>query len=202
MDDSSRTGMNALAVDRRRFLRLGVVGGAAGLLALPAGTSWAKSHNRSEAFVSSCMDYRLVHATERYMAGRGLEKKYYQAMLAGASLAANPPTRPMPPPPDVKAWNTAFWDHLATAIALSGDRPAGPLRRVFVIDHRDCGAYDILLPGCCRDSAGNLDPVKETAAHAAQLRTLRAEIDRRYPNPKMQVELLLMGLDGTVETIT
>ena len=199
MDDSSRTGVDALRVDRRRFLGLGVLGGAASLLALPTGTSWATSHNRAEALLLSCMDYRFINDTQRYMATRQLDKKYYQVMLAGAALAANPPRGT--PPPDVRAWNTTFWDHLATALELTRrHNPRGALSRVIVIDHRDCGAYDLLLPGCCRDSAGKLDPAKETAAHAAQLRTLRTEIVRRHD--KMQVELLLMNLDGKVDTIT
>jgi hypothetical protein len=193
--------METIRIGRRRFLELGALGGAATLLTHCAGRSrpnGGKPENKAEAFLLSCMDYRLVHATERYMAGQGLEKKYYHVMLAGASIAANPLTRPVPPPPpppDVRAWNTTFWEHLATAIALTRDRPAGPLRRVFVIDHRKCGAYDIILgPQCCQDR-GN-----ETAAHTEQLRTLRTAIVRTYQ--QMQVVLLLMDLDGTVETIT
>ena len=188
MDDSSRTRVGALRVDRRRFLRLGVLGGAASLLAQPAGTSWAANHNRAEALVLSCMDYRLTGFTTTYMAGRKLAKKYYQVMLAGASLAANAPPAPEP-------WKDTFWEHLKIAISLTTPprNPRGPLNKVFVIDHLECGAYDLLLPGCCAD------PAKEKAAHAEQLKKLRTEINRRYD--KMQVELLLMDLKGKVEPI-
>ena len=185
MNDSSRTGAEALRVGRRRFLGLGLLGGAATLLALPAGTSRA-DENKAEALVLSCMDYRLIHDTERYMAGRGLEKKFYHVTLTGAALAAVTPKR--------KAWNTTFWDHLETALKLQPK-----LGKVFVIDHRDCGAYDLLLKNCCRDREGKIDPAKETVAHTAQLRALRKEIGKRYP--KMQVELLLMDLNGQVEPI-
>jgi hypothetical protein len=188
-------------IGRRRFLELGALGGAATLLTGCAGMSRASENdpeNKAEAFVLSCMDYRLVNATVQYMADRGLANKYYQVMLAGASIAANPLTRPVPPPPpppSIEAWNTTFWEHLATAIALTRNRPAGPLRRVFVIDHRECGAYDIILgPECCRDRGD------ETVAHTRELTRLRAEILRRYPT--MEVALRLMNLDGTVETIT
>jgi hypothetical protein len=190
-------------IGRRRFLELGALGGAATLLTGCAGMSRTSEYdpeNKAEAFVLSCMDYRLVNATAQYMADRGLANKYYQVMLAGASIAANPLTRPVPPPPpppSIPAWNTTFWEHLATAIALTRNRPAGPLRRVFVIDHRKCGAYDIILgPECCRER------VNETVAHTTELRRLRMEIDRRYANPRMEITLLLMDLNGTVEIIT
>jgi len=193
--------METIRIGRRRFLEFGALGGAATLLTHCAGMSRpneGKPENKAEAFLLSCMDYRLVHATERYMAGQGLEKKYYHVMLAGAAIAANPLTRPVPPPPpppSVPAWNTTFWEHLATSLALTRDRPAGPLNRVFVIDHRKCGAYDIILGRECCQDRGN-----ETTAHTDQLRRLRTAIRERYPT--MQVELLLMDLNGTVEIIT
>lgn len=200
MGSDPLTGEHLLRLGRRRFLQIGALGGAATLLTGCAAASRAsedKPENKAEAFLLSCMDYRLVQATERYMAGRGLEKKYYHVMLAGAAIAANPLTRPVPPPPpppSVPAWNTTFWEHLATAIALTRNRPAGPLNRVLVIDHRKCGAYDIILgPGCCQNRGD------ETAAHTDQLRRLRTAIRERHQ--AMQVELLLMDLDGTVETI-
>jgi hypothetical protein len=194
-------GEHLLRLGRRRFLEIGALGGAATLLTGCAATSRArddKPENKAEAFLLSCMDYRLVQATERYMVGRGLEKKYYHVMLAGAAIAANPLTRPVPPPPpppSVPAWNTTFWEHLATSLALTRDRPAGPLNRVFVIDHRKCGAYDIILGRECCQDRGN-----ETTAHTDQLRRLRTAIRERYPT--MRVELLLMDLNGTVEIIT
>ena len=83
-------------IGRRRFLELGALGGAATLLAGCAGMSPASDNepvNKAEALVLSCMDYRLVNATTRYMAGRGLADKYYQVMLAGASIAAGVPVR-------------------------------------------------------------------------------------------------------------
>jgi len=187
MSDSSRTGAEALRVGRRRFLRLGVLGGAATLLAQPAGTSRADERTKAEALLLTCMDYRFTHATERYMAGRKLQDKYYHVILAGAALGA------VAPPPTEPAWKTTFWTHLATAIKLTTDG-GRPLGRVIVIDHRKCGAYNIILgEDCCKDRP------KETEAHAAQLRELRKQIVGRHD--KMQVELLLMDFGGKVETI-
>ena len=69
------------------------------------------------------------------------------------------------------------------------------IRKVIVLDHRDCGAYKVVLG---EDFAK--DPAKETAIHATQLRRLRTMIKEKYP--ALGVELLLMALDGKVQTIS
>ena len=176
------------SIGRRQFLRLGVLGGAATLLAPRIATSREDENTKAEALLLSCMDYRLTHHTERFMAGRKLQDKYYHVILAGAALGA------VAPPPTEPAWKTTFWTHLAVAIDLT-TRGGRPLRRVLVVDHRECGAYDLILgEGCC-----NTRP-KETDAHAGQLRELRKQIVAKYST--MQVELFLMDLNGKVETIT
>ena len=164
------------AASRRDFMRLTVLGGAT-LLALPAA---ARAADATDALLLSCIDYRLVEDTERYMAKRGLRKKYDHVVLAGAALAAV--TEKFP------AWNRTFWEHLDVAIDLHG------IHKVMVLDHRDCGAYKTILG---EDFAK--DRVKETEVHASKLRELRAQVLAKHP--KLAVELLLMSLNGKVETI-
>ena len=62
------------------------------------------------------------------------------------------------------------------------------------MDHRDCGAYKVILGG---ESAK--DAKTETATHATQLKKLRSLIAEKHP--KLKVETLLMALDGKVEVI-
>ena len=170
--------MDTFRIGRRRFLELGVLGGGTSLLALPA-VGRATSH--VDALLLSCMDYRLIHATERYMDGRGLKGKYDHVILAGAALGAITDKFP--------AWNKTFWEHVDVAIQLHG------IRRVIVLDHRACGAYnEILGADCCKD------PAKETAVHTETLRALRKQINDKHA--KLGVELLLMNLDGKVATIS
>ncbi len=64
-----------------------------------------------------------------------------------------------------------------------------------MLDHRDCGAYKVILG---EDLAK--DPAKETAAHSMQLKHLGRLIKEKYPS--LEVELLLMALDGKVEVIS
>ena len=126
------------------------------------------------------MDYRLVNKTERYMSGRKLRDKYDYVILAGASLGALTDKYP--------AWGKTFWEHLDVAIQLHH------IKKVMVMDHRDCGAYKVILgEDCCKDRD------KETAVHAEKLKELRTQINAKHP--KLGVELLLMALDGKVETI-
>ncbi|MCB1921742.1 MAG: hypothetical protein KDJ28_17455, partial [Candidatus Competibacteraceae bacterium] len=63
-----------------------------------------------------------------------------------------------------------------------------------VMDHRDCGAYKVILKA---DFAK--DPTLEENVHAKYLRDLKQAIQKKYP--KLEVETLLMNLDGTVQTI-
>lgn len=165
-------------MDRRHFLRISAV--AAGLLGvgLPA---VVRAAGGTDAMLLSCMDYRLVDETERYMTKRGLRNKYDHVILAGASLGAV--TEKFP------AWNKTFWEHLDVAIDLHH------IGKVIALDHRDCGAYKVILG---EDFAK--DRAKETAAHATKLRELRTQIQAKHS--KLAVELLLMSLDGKVETIT
>jgi carbonic anhydrase len=136
---------------------------------------------QTEALLLSCMDFRLVDDTARYMASRGMTDKYDHIILAGAALGAL--TEKFP------AWNQTFWDHVGVAIDLH------KIHKVLVLDHRDCGAYKVILG---EDFAK--DPVKETAIHATQLKRLGKLIQEKYP--ALAVELLLMALDGKVEGIS
>ena len=167
-------------LDRRRFLRLAALGGGASLLslALPDGFQWAAG--KTEALLLSCMDYRLIDEIERYMTSRGLRDKYDHIILAGASLGAITEKYP--------AWSKTFWGHLDVAIQLHH------IHKVIVMDHRDCGAYKVILK---EDYYQN--PTEETAIHSEKLNELRRQIKAKYP--KLEVELLLMDLDGKVVNI-
>ena len=159
---------------RRRLMLLC----AAMALALPAGLPGVD--HGTEVLLLNCMDYRLVDHTAHYMASRGLTGKYDDIVLAGAALGAVTDKHP--------AWNETFWDELGVALELHH------IHKVMVLDHRDCGAYKVIFG---EDFAK--DAAKEKTVHAAQLRKLGDAIRGKYP--ALEVELLLMALDGKVETI-
>ncbi|MGD9537980.1 MAG: carbonic anhydrase [Alphaproteobacteria bacterium] len=164
---------------RRAFIRLAslAAGVAAFGLTLPIGRAQASA---TEALLLSCMDYRLIDDMVRYMDGRGLTDKYDHVVLAGASLGALTDKYP--------AWGRTFFEHVEVAISLHR------IKKLMVIDHRDCGAYKVIL-----GPDSTKDPDAERAAHQAQLFALREVLNGKHPG--LEVELLLMALDGAVEAI-
>jgi carbonic anhydrase len=165
---------------RRTFLRIAVLGGGATLLASMLPAAIANAAGNAEALLLSCMDFRLMDDIERYMTGRGLRNKYDHIVLAGAALGAVTDKYP--------AWNKTFWDHIGLAVDLHH------IHKVIVMDHRDCGAYTVILK---EDFAKN--PAKEKTIHSEKLKELNKRIKKQRPN--LEVELLLMSLDGQVESI-
>lgn len=165
---------------RRSFLKIATLGAGAVLLA-PMVAGKARAAGNVDSLLLSCMDYRLVDDVARYMDGRGLTNNYDHVILAGAALGALTDKK--------KAWGEAFWDHVEVAKQLHH------IKRVIVMDHRDCGAYRVFLGQDLKD-----DKAKETEVHADQLRKLAALLKEKHPD--LEVELLLMALDGTVEPIT
>ena len=167
-------------MDRRRLIGLFGIG-AAGFIAgtsLPGHRAFAAG--KAEALLLNCIDYRLTAATTRYMAEQQMEGKYDQFILAGAALGVE--NRKFPD------WGKTFWEHVQLAIDLHH------IRRIIVMDHRDCGFYKDIHG---KDLAA--DPQEELAVHAAQMHLVKADIGRRHP--KLEVQLLLMALDGKVETV-
>ncbi len=174
------SGVDAHGTSRRVFLKASLPAGVGALLASRVRAGSPHDSHQAEALLLTCMDYRLHDETERYMTGRGLRNKYDQIVLAGASLGAVTEQRP--------DWNKTFWDHLALAMELH------KIHRVMVMDHRDCGAYKLLL-----GEDFSKDPKKETEAHAVQLKRLEGLIKERHG--ELEVELLLMSLTGKVERV-
>ncbi|HKY94891.1 MAG TPA: carbonic anhydrase [Kiloniellales bacterium] len=166
-----------LRSDRRGFIRLASLGATCALLGLPRVT---RAAGPIEAVLLSCMDYRLLDDIAMYMQARGLKDNYDHLILAGASLGALTDQQP--------AWGETFWEHLGIALELHH------VKRLMVMDHRDCGAYKVLL---------GTDHLKtraaERATHAEMLVALREEAAKRHAG--LPTELLLMNLDGTVETV-
>lgn len=168
-----------MAGSRREFLRLAGLGAGAALAGLAAvRTAFG---GQTDALLLSCMDYRLMDDVTRYMDGIGMTNRYDHIILAGASLGATTSKFP--------AWNETFWEHLEVAIKLHH------IHKVFVMDHRDCGAYKVVL-----NYDYGQDRSAETKIHFETLQALRSAILERHGEEIKDVELLLMDLDGKVES--
>jgi carbonic anhydrase len=134
----------------------------------------------TDALLLSCMDYRLIDDTHRYMSSCGLCDKYDHVILAGSSLGAVTDKYP--------DWNRTFWEHLEVSIKLHH------IKKVIILDHRDCGAYKVIFN---EDFSKN--PTREKTVHEENLRYLAVKIKEKYPS--LETELFLMNLSGDVEKI-
>lgn len=137
--------------------------------------------HHAEALVLNCMDFRLIGAVADYLKSRGLQGKYDQITLAGGAIGVmSDQTTP---------WAETFWQHVSLARQLHG------INRIIIIDHRDCGACKAFVGQDCADEREH-----EMTIHMKWMEALADEIRTREPG--LDVEMLLMDLDGSVETLT
>jgi carbonic anhydrase len=160
--------------DRRRFLHL--TAGAGLFTAFPS-LAFAAEGNY-EAMLLTCIDPRFPEPTIEYMKSRSMLGKYSQFTFAGASIGVVAPS--------FKDWAPAFWQNLAASMELHH------IPKVIAMNHRDCGAAKIAYGA---DKVANRDI--ETETHKAALMEFRRQVAEKQP--KLQVELGLMALDGKVE---
>jgi len=134
----------------------------------------------AQVMVLSCIDYRLVDDVSRYLSQRGLDDRYSEMRVPGAGLAAVDGRRP--------AWVTTVWE----TVAMS--RQAHGIRRLYVVNHRDCSAVAARFG---RLSVAS--PEDELRLHRRILQNVALEARRRFPD--LEVEMGFMELDGTVRRL-
>jgi hypothetical protein len=151
-------------------------------------TSYAPA--RGPALLVTCMDLRLLDEVTQFMDHDGLNNRYDHVILAGAALGALGGRRK-----DHKHWRRTFFDHLRLAYELHH------IKDVYILEHRDCGAYREFLGhdgdfhnGCAK---------KELRCHRKYARLLAKKIKRwgeKHDAP-LDVHLFLMDLRGRVKKL-
>lgn len=132
--------------------------------------------------VLSCIDPRIIDQVHYYMdVTSKLRCKYSQFTIAGAAVGVIAPS--------FKNWHETFWENLSSSIALH------KIRKVIVIDHRDCGAARIAY-----GDRSIADPATETLTHKRVLAAFRNQVSYRHPD--LEVVTALMALDGEIEIFT
>lgn len=165
-------------LSRRSFIQ-GATAGAAALTLVPQIALAAEG--KYEAMVLSCIDPRTQEGVRRNMLRRHLIGKYSQVILAGGAIAVVAPA--------FQDWHKAFWDNLAASVQLHS------IKRMIVINHRDCGAAKIAYgPDAVKT------PAAETALHRTVLADFRKQCNDRQP--KLVVETGLISIHGKVEMFT
>ena len=141
--------------------------------------SQANMHTASTLLVS-CIDFRLRDETAELMEEIfKLTDQYDEVAIPGSSLALVAK--------DAKPhWGETLKDIISLASNLH------KIERVIFLDHRECGAYKIILGD---ESVSTHD--KETKAHKKIFKKTRKVFAKQFPD--LKVYTLLMGLDGKVE---
>ena len=87
-------------------------------------------NKKYKAMVLSCIDPRFQPVVFNYLKKRGLKGKYSSFTIAGSAIGGTAQK--------FKNWHRTFWDNLETSIKLH------KIKKLIVINHRDCGAAKIV----------------------------------------------------------
>tara|TARA_B100001057_G_scaffold95145_1_gene91606 strand:+ start:765 stop:1154 length:390 start_codon:yes stop_codon:yes gene_type:complete len=123
-----------------------------------------------EAMVLSCMDPRFQAKVFNYLKNKKLTGKYSSFTIAGAAIGVIHKK--------FKKWHSAFWDNLETSIKLHN------IRRLIVINHKDCGAAKIINGGKKFNSS------IENEIHKESFKNIKKKLKKKHPDFKISLKIL------------
>ena len=130
-----------------------------------------------QAMVLSCMDPRFQPIVYNYLKKKKFSGKYSSFTIAGSAIGVTESK--------FKKWHKTFWDNFETSVKLHN------IKKLIVINHRDCGAAKIVN--------GNkiFDKPNETKIHKASFVEIRKKFKKKYP--RLNIELKLISLNKKIE---
>ena len=132
-----------------------------------------------KAMVLSCIDPRFQPIIFNYLKRKKLLGKYSSFTIAGSAIGVTALK--------YKKWHRTFWDNIDTSIKLH------KIKKLIVINHRDCGAAKILIG---RNKSNKLE---ETKIHETSFKEIKKLFKKRYP--KMTIETYLISLNRKIKKI-
>ena len=133
--------------------------------------------SKYKAMVLSCIDPRFQPIIFNYLKRKKLSGKYSFFTIAGSAIGVTAP--------NFKKWQKTFWDNLETSIKLH------KIRKLIVINHRDCGAAKIV------NGKKKFDSFNETKIHKNSFAKIKNKFKNKYPN--LKIETNLASLNKKVE---
>ena len=130
-----------------------------------------------KAMVLSCIDPRFQSIIYNYLKKKKLNGKYSSFTIAGSAIGVTAPK--------FRKWHKTFWDNLETSIQLH------KIKKLIVINHRDCGAAKII------NGKKTFNNFHETKIHKSSLNKIKKRFKNKYPN--LNIETILISLNKTVE---
>ena len=130
-----------------------------------------------KAMVLSCIDPRFQSIVYNYLKKKKLNGKYSSFTIAGSAIGVTAPK--------FRKWHKTFWDNLETSIQLH------KIKKLIVINHRDCGAAKII------NGKKTFDNFHETKIHKNSFNKIKKRFKNKYPN--LNIETILISINKTVE---
>ena len=130
-----------------------------------------------QALVLSCIDPRFQTIVFNYLKKRKLNGKYSSFTITGSAIGVTAPK--------FRKWHKTFWENLETSIKLH------KIKKLIVINHRDCGAAKII------NGKKKFDSFYETKIHKNSFNKIKNKFKNKYPN--LNIETNLASLNKKVE---
>ena len=127
--------------------------------------------------VLSCIDPRFQPIVYNYLKRKKLIGKYSAFTIAGSAIGVTAPK--------FKKWHKTFWDNLETSIKLH------KIKKLIVINHRDCGVAKII------NGKKILNKNNELIIHKISFIKIKKKVKNKYPN--LNIETNLISLNKKVE---
>ena len=127
--------------------------------------------------VLSCIDPRFQSIVYKHLKSKTLNGKYSAFTIAGASIGVTANK--------FKKWHKVFWDNIDTSIKLH------KIKKLIVINHRDCGAAKII------NGKKDFSKINETDIHRSSFQKIKKIFKKKYP--KLKIELKLISLSKKIE---
>ena len=129
--------------------------------------------------VLSCMDPRFQPIVYNYLKKKKLIGKYSAFTIAGSAIGVTASK--------FKKWHKTFWDNIDTSIKLH------KIKKLIVINHRDCGAAKII------NGKKEFNRANETNIHKNSFQKIKKIFKKKYP--KLKIELKLISLNKKIENL-
>jgi len=123
-----------------------------------------------EAMVLSCMDPRFQPKVYKYLKTKKLTGKYSAFTIAGAAIGVTHKK--------FKKWHSTFIDNLSTSIKLH------KIKKIIVINHKDCGAAKIV------NGKKKFNSIIENKIHKESFKKITKILNNRFPTLKINFKIL------------
>ena len=126
--------------------------------------------SKYKAMVLSCIDPRFQKPVYNYLKKEKLNGRYSSFTIAGAAIGVTFSK--------FKKWHKAFWDNIETSIKLH------QIKKLIVINHRDCGAAKIV------NGNKKFNSSIENKIHKTSFAKLKRKLKKKFPKIKVYFKVL------------